>query len=174
MTTCAECGFDWTTSGAEAATAIRSCVKRFRAPLTRFLPGETPDQVVRRRPGEGVWSPLEYAAHMRDVLSFYDERVSRVLEEERPQLAAFGFESACEERRYNDDDPEAVADAIATNAERLANRLEALEADQWQRAGLGSEGDERDVLTLARRAAHEGHHHLLDIGRGLRAARERR
>ncbi|MEA3018504.1 MAG: hypothetical protein QOI47_28, partial [Actinomycetota bacterium] len=32
--------------------------------------------------------------------------------------------------------------------------------------------DERDVVVLGRRALHDASHHLLDIGRGLRAVRQ--
>jgi hypothetical protein len=32
-----------------------------------------------------VWSALEYAAHMRDVIAFYRDRINRVLREDRPQ-----------------------------------------------------------------------------------------
>jgi len=40
--------------------------------------------------------------------------------------------------------------------------------------GIGSDGDERTVHELAGRLVHEGHHHLLDVGRSLRAVREQR
>jgi hypothetical protein len=35
-------------------------------------------------------------------------------------------------------------------------------------------GQERSARLSARRAVHEGSHHLLDIGRGLRAVRDQR
>jgi hypothetical protein len=46
-------------------------------------------------------------------------------------------------------------------------------AGGWDRVGL-RRGEERSVRFTARRAVHEGSHHLLDIGRGLRAVRDRR
>jgi len=49
--------------------------------------------------------------------------------------------------------------------------LEALTPDQWERAGT-RDGEHRTVLDLARRGVHEGTHHLLDIGRVLRAVRQ--
>jgi hypothetical protein len=64
-----------------------------------------------------------------------------------------------------------VADALAANAEQLAATVEAVPVDGWDRAGL-RRGEERTVLLQARRAVHEGGHHLLDIGRGLRTVRE--
>jgi hypothetical protein len=51
----------------------------------------------------------------------------------------------------------------------LIARVTPLDTDQWARVAIGSDGDERTVLTLARRAAHEAHHHALDIRRVLAA-----
>ena len=46
--------------------------------------------------------------------------------------------------------------------------LEAVPTEGWHEEGH----EERSVLATARRAVHEGNHHLLDIGRVLRAVRE--
>ena len=128
---------------------------------------------LRRRPAPDVWSALEYAAHCRDALDFYVARVERVLAEDRPTLTAVGWSTQAEVRGWNDEAPDAVASSFGEAAERLAALLASLDADQWQRVGLSSEGDgaERTVRVLAERAVHEGHHHLLDVGRSLRAAR---
>jgi hypothetical protein len=170
---CEECGYDWEQAPDEAVTQLRTFGRRFRAPLTRFLPGEDPDTVLRTRPDPATWSVLEYAAHTRDVFGFYDERVARVLAEDRPQLAAFGFDAACAERRYNEQDPSQVADELDAAAESLAGRAAGATPADWSRVGLGSDGDERSVLALVRRAVHDGHHHLLDIGRVSRRVRGR-
>ena len=47
--------------------------------------------------------------------------------------------------RYNEDDPAAVADALAANAERLAATFEAVPADGWDRVGIRRD-EERSVL----------------------------
>jgi hypothetical protein len=117
-----------------------------------------------------VWSPLEYACHVRDVLSLYDERIARVVAEERPTLAAMRRDEVASERSYNTQPPSAVLDALAGNAEALAARLDGLGEDDWSRAGI-RDGEELTVDWMARNVVHEGRHHLLDIGRGLRAAR---
>jgi hypothetical protein len=154
--------------------ACRAFAKRYRAPLTRFLPNEDGPAIVRRRPAPEVWSALEYAAHTRDVLAFYRERVERALAEDRPTFHAVGFGSREEEQAYNDEDPATTAETVAAEATALADLLEGLDDAQWARVGLSSDGDgtERTVRVLAERAVHDGHHHLLDIGRSLRAARE--
>jgi hypothetical protein len=172
---CDECGFDGDAMSNDALVGtLRGFPRRYRAPLTRFLPDVGDGlAVLRRRPAPEVWSALEYAAHARDSLEFYVERVARVLAEDRPTLHAVGWSTQAEVRGWNDESPTSVADSFAEIAERLASLLESLSESQWQRVGLSSEGDgaERTVRVLAERAVHEGHHHLLDIGRSLRAAR---
>ena len=64
-----------------------------------------------------------------------------------------------------------MADALAANAERLAATLEAFPDDGWGREYI-RRGYLWTVLFTARRSVHEGNHHLLDIGRGLRKVRE--
>ena len=172
---CDECGFE--SDALSEADLVATCerfAKRYRAPLTRFLPGEDGPAVLRRRPAPDVWSALEYAAHTRDVLAFYRERIERVLAEDRPTFHAVGFGGREEERAYNDEDPATTADQVAAEATAVAALLGGLDEDQWRRVGLSSEGDgaERTVRVLAERLVHDAHHHLLDIGRSLRAARE--
>jgi hypothetical protein len=171
---CEECGFDYESlAPPDLPSAIRAFAKRYRAPLSRFLPGEDGDALVRQRPAPGTWSALEYAAHVRDVFASYDGWIQQCLAEDRPVLEGAGRDELAAERRYNEDDPMAVVDALAANAERLAATVEAVPDDGWDRAGLRRD-EERSVLFTARRAVHEGGHHLLDIGRGMRAVRDQR
>lgn len=170
---CEECGFDYEAlDPAEAPAAIRAFAKRYRAPLTRFLRGEDGDAVVRERPAPEVWSALEYAAHVRDVFANYDRWIRQCLDEDDPVMEGPGPDELAADRQYNGADPEAVADALAANAEGLAATVEAVPADGWDRGGL-RRGEVRSVRLMTRRAVHEGNHHLLDIGRGLRTARGR-
>ena len=171
---CPECGFSFDSAPPEeVGDAIRKFARRYRAPLTRFLPGEDGDTLLRTRPEPAVWSALEYAAHVADVFGNYDRWVRLTLAEERPLLEGPGPDEAVEAGRFNERDPAAVADEVAANAERLASTFENVPEGGWQRVGL-RHGEERSVLLSAQRAVHEGNHHLLDIGRVLRAVREQR
>ena len=170
---CAECSFDHdATDPRSAADTVRSFAKRYRAPLTRSLPGEDLDTVLRARPGPASWSALEYACHVRDALALYDHRIRLVLEEDRPSFPKMGRDEVAVARDYNGQDPVTVADELATAAERLASRLDAVPDAGWRRVGV-REDLEMSVEWMARNAVHEGAHHLLDVGRALRAARGR-
>lgn len=169
---CEECGFSYEDlAPADIPAAIRSFGRRYRAPLTRFLPGEDGDALVRQRPAPTTWSALEYAAHVRDVFGNYARWIEQTLVEERPVLEGPGPDQLAADGHYNDADPVEVADGVAANAERLAAVVEAVPDDGWDRVGL-RRGEERSVILSSRRAVHEGSHHLLDIGRGLRAVRD--
>ena len=174
MPVCEECGFDADSlSPADTTTSLRAFARRYRAPLTRFLPGEDGDTVVRQRPDPSTWSALEYACHVRDVFDVYAERVQRTLVEDTPTFEPMGRDERAERDRYNEQEREPVAEQLAANAERLAGLLDGVDADDWERTAIAPypEPAPRTLLWMARHVVHEGSHHLLDIGRGLRSVR---
>jgi hypothetical protein len=171
---CDECRFDPNELGPEAIPgAVRDLGRKYRAPLSRFLPGEDGSALVRSRSAPEVWSPLEYACHVRDVLAVFSERVQRTLVEDDPELGWWDHEGAVVTQRYNEQDPGKVADQLATNAEVFASVLTSVSAGSWGRSARRRDDEVFTVLGLGRFAVHEGRHHLLDVGRGLRAARGR-
>lgn len=172
--TCEECGFvPLDHDPADLPEAIRGLGRRYRAPLTRFLPGEDPDTIVRARPEPERWSALEYACHTRDVLAVFERRILRMVAEDRPELGWWDHEAAAEDEGYNGQDPIEVADALDRNAGAFAQTLEAVPTSGWPREGVRRPGEVFTVLGAGRFVLHEGHHHLLDVGRSLRAARGR-
>jgi hypothetical protein len=169
---CDECGFVYASvEVTEVPGVLRAFAKRYRAPLTRLLPGEDVT-ILRTRPEPSVWSALEYAAHVRDVFEVYGERIDRTLAEDRPVFEGMAPDELVVERRYNEQDPATVADELAANAEALAVVVEKVPDDGWNRVGI-RRGEERSVLFSAQQAVHEGNHHLLDIGRVMRTVRGR-
>jgi hypothetical protein len=170
---CPECGFDpATVTPAELPAAVAGLARRYQAPLTRLLAGED-DGVLRRRPSPDVWSALAYACHVRDVLALFDERVRRMLDEDRPQLDWWDHDEAVDADGYEQQEPAAVAAALAVNAAAFSATLAAVPDDAWARTGVRRDAEVFTVLGAARFALHEGNHHLLDVGRVLRAARGR-
>jgi DinB superfamily len=170
---CPECGFDYDACVArDAGGVVRSFARRYRIPLTRGLPGEDLDSLVRARPPTGGWSALEYACHVRDALALYDFRITKVLENDRPVLAAMNRDGLAIEQDYNGQDRARVTEELASAAEGLATRLESVPDDGWARVGL-RDGWEMSVDWMAHNAVHEGEHHLVDVARALRTARGR-
>jgi DinB superfamily len=169
---CDECAFDPSAfADTDLGAEVRRLGSRYRVPLTRLLPGED-DGVLRRRPTAQVWSALEYAGHVRDVFFLFARRIDQLVTEDQPALEVVDHDRAVTEGRYGNADPARIADEIAEAAAVLAARLDALAPEEWARSGTQL-GEVRTVRDVAQRGAHEGHHHLLDVGRVLRAARGR-
>ncbi len=169
---CPECQFDGDAVD-DVAGEIGALGRKFAAPLTRYLPGEDGPALLRTRPEPDVWSPLEYACHVRDVLRLFDERTRLMADEPGVRLESWDHDAAVTDDAYNQADPAAVAGEIADATGRYADTLRSLEDAQWESSGERSDGEIFTIDSLARYGLHEAKHHQLDIGRGLRSARGR-
>lgn len=158
MAACDECGFSWEAPGISIVGALEDVARQF-APVVSGLS----DRALRHRPSPSIWSVLEYTAHTRDALAWYAERIELIMAGDRPQLKPFDWDAACLDRRYNAEDPGRATTELETTSAALARRLRELEPEAWARIGIGSDGSQRTVLTLARRAGHEPVHHLHDV-----------
>lgn len=127
------------------------------------------DDAVRQRSAPGVWSALEYGAHVRDVLALFSDRVLRMLAETEPELGWWDHEAAIEDGFANESDREAVADDLMANADRLAEVLQQVSGDQWERGGTRRDGERFTIELLVRFALHEVTHHRIDAERSLSA-----
>ena len=163
MGRCTDCGFDWQMPRQEVLSNTAARLPRYRELVGPHLEPGPGFEALRVRPREGVWSPLEYLAHLRDVTEFFADRIQRILVEDRPALhVSVRFAELAELRAYRMEDPAVVLGQFEDRAGSLQALLGGLDEDLWDRAGIGSSGDVRTVLMLARRFAHEVHHHLLD------------
>lgn len=170
MNHCDECGFTYDdVAVTDLPARVLGDVAPYRAAV---LEAETAG-VVRQRPTPEVWSPLEYACHMRDVLVVQRERLQRALDEERPEFASMGPDQRAVDDDYNGQDPAFVLDELDVAATAFAERLATLAPDDWDRTGVyGVAGiGERDVAWIGRHTLHEVVHHLMDIRRGVEQAR---
>jgi S-DNA-T family DNA segregation ATPase FtsK/SpoIIIE len=141
--------------------------------MTRGLKGEDLDALLRAHPIDGTWSALEYACHVRDLLRVQRDRLERTLAEDRYEAVAMRRDDIVTELGYNQQEPGAVTEELAANADELADAFAALSPSAWERVLVYHDRGERTVTWLAQHTVHEGEHHLLDIGRMLRAARGR-
>ena len=169
---CPECRFDPAEHGpSDLPAEVRRLGSRYRAPLTRGLPGEDLDALVDERHEPDAWSALELAAHARDILVVFDDRVRAAVEGEEPAEPVVDWEGRVD--AAGEEDRAALAEQIAEAAAALADRLDGLDTTDWDKPGMTGRGREVTVTDLAVIALHEGNHHLLDIGRALRTARGR-
>ena len=88
---------------------------------------------MRAHPIEGTWSALEYACHVRDVMLIQRERLQRALVEEGYNPTPMGRDARVVEHHYNEQDPAAVADELATAADALAADVEAFTPSDFER-----------------------------------------
>lgn len=153
---CPECGLDAATV---AVGDVPGIVRANAARWVEVLAG--PD--VATRPAPAVWSPLEYACHVRDVFTLFDQRLHLMLDEDDARFASWDQDVTAVEDRYGEQDPAVVADALAAAGERLASSFAAVTPDQHARTGLRSDGSAFTVTTFAQYLVHDPVHHVWDV-----------
>jgi hypothetical protein len=161
---CDECGFVYDLAQAEAEAGATVVARADRLAGLLELGGPS-DLGHRRRPG--VWSPLEYGCHVRDVLLVQRERVLLARRAELPVPAAMGRDERAEHDGYAGQDPAAVARQLRDAAALFANVLARLDREAWDRRLVYSypARAERSLRWVAAHTAHEATHHLLDVDR---------
>jgi hypothetical protein len=118
---------------------------------------------LRRRPRPDVWSSLEYACHVRDVLRIYAVRLDLMLTQDGPLFANWDQDETAVSERYGEQDPAEVAVELAEAARVLADAFDRVEGEQWQRTGDRSDGAHFTVDSFARYFIHDPVHHLWDV-----------
>lgn len=125
------------------------------------------ENVVRQAPhGDRTWSILEYGGHVRDVFDLFEKRIRQMLKKRKaPTFRDWDQEAAAE--RYAAEEPAKVAYALASNAGKVADLLDRVGGDEWDRRGTRSDGAEFTVESIARYLLHDVEHHLWDAHRIL-------
>jgi hypothetical protein len=153
---CPECGLEAATiEAAEVPDLVRGYARRWADVLTR------PDVAVR--PAEQVWSPLEYACHVRDVCRVMRSRAELMLTEDCPTFPNWDQDATAVADRYGEQDPVDVSRELVAAAGEVAAVFGSVAGDQWQRPGLRSNGSAFTVQSLARYFVHDVVHHLHDV-----------
>lgn len=162
---CAQCGFVFDRLGRDQISdRIRRVAPTYAAPLRI-----SPIADLRARPAVDVWSPLEYACHVRDVLVVQRGRLDLIQDELNPDLPPMGREERVMRDRYNEQEPLVVAEDLSAAARLLADRFDDLDDDGWSRRGTyhWPTPTSRSVEWIGRQTVHEGEHHFEDLRRGL-------
>ena len=173
MDHCDECGFVY---GDHDRSSVAAEIGDLGPSFSSVLGSDSPDAPgpdrLSRRPSADVWSPLEYACHVRDVLIAQRERLFLALVETTPTFAPIYWDDRVLLARYAEESPNRVAREIASAAAMAAWAFDGLDSSAWNRTCIYNfpEPQERSLLWLAQHTLHEGRHHLRDIERILEAA----
>jgi hypothetical protein len=154
---CPECGFDTRlVAPRDLAEVVRANAAAWQAVLLR------PD--VDARPSPGVWSPLEYACHVRDVFRVFTRRLELMLTQDDPLFENWDQDATALEYDYRSQQPAQVADELTHAGAAAAAAFAAVPDDAWTRTGRRSDGARFTVETLGRYFVHDPVHHLWDVG----------
>jgi hypothetical protein len=154
---CAECGFDpGAQSRAELPGLIHDTAMAWSEVLAR--PG------VAERPEPDVWSPLEYACHVRDVNATFADRVRRMLDEDEPVFANWDQDVTAIEKDYAAQEPTVVDVELIEAAGTVAGLYATVTDETAGRRGIRSNGSEFTIASIGSYHLHDVVHHLHDVG----------
>lgn len=168
---CPECGFDASKIEPESvAGRVRANAAAWRAALGR-------GDIVGRRPpvppGQPPqWSALEYGAHVRDVYALAADRLTLMLKKKHPTFADWDQDATAIEDDYRGQDANKISYDLAVSAGRVADLLDKVRGEQWERTGMRSDGSAFTVASFALYLLHDPVHHLADVERGFEAIKE--
>lgn len=118
---------------------------------------------ARQRPTPQVWSPLEYACHVRDVLELFTHRVELVRTQNNPEFPDWDQDFTAIEARYAAQDPAVVAVELQAAAAANSELWAAISGEEWQRPSRRSNGTVFTLDSLGRYFLHDLRHHLVDV-----------
>jgi hypothetical protein len=154
---CPECGFDPDAQGlGDLPRLVHDTAMAWSQVLTR--------DDVDRRPAPDVWSPLEYACHVRDVHEIFAQRVRLMLDEDEPTFANWDQDATAIERDYAGQAATAVAAELVEAAGTVAGIYASVTDATKDRSGVRSNGDRFTVESLGSYHLHDVVHHLHDVG----------
>lgn len=154
---CPDCGLE------AGNLEVSEIADRTELAVAEWVQVLTQSPAADRRPRPDVWSPLEYGAHVRDVLELYDARLVLMLIEDAPTFSNWDQDEAAVVGEYLTLDPDQVAAEIASVGETFVARIRALEESQFERTGTRSDGAEFTVRTFLQYFLHDVVHHLWDV-----------
>ena len=154
---CEECGL---AAGETDPVTVRDRAQVAAAEWLQIL-REHP--AVEFRPAPGVWSPLEYACHVRDVFRVFDGRLEQMVEQDDPRFDNWDQDETAVLQRYDQADAEVVAEELAAAAAAFLARVDSLRPADRGRPGRRSDGAEFVVDTLLQYFLHDVVHHLWDV-----------
>lgn len=156
------CGFEWDAADPDE---IGRRIRGRAADIANLIAG-IPSANVRTSPE--VWSPLEYAGHVRDVLLNLRDRLVVAINEDNPLCKGLFGTPRIELGLYRGDEPALVAQELTTAAALFARTWDRIPTNLRTRTmvyGYPRLAD-RSLTWVAAQALHEVEHHLADVKAG--------
>ncbi|MCU1635832.1 MAG: Methyltransferase type 12 [Cryobacterium sp.] len=116
------------------------------------------------RPDDVTWSPLEYAAHVRDVFRIFAVRLAMMQREDTPRFPNWDQDATAREERYNEQDPDTVFRELEEAASAAAELFRHVPRSERDRQGRRSDGAIFTITSLGKYFLHDPIHHLHDVG----------
>jgi len=160
MESCEGCGFEWdAVTAAEVPPRLQAAAAGFRT----VLAGDAVALASHR--DDTTWSPVEYGAHVRDVLLNLRDRIVLGLAQDNPVPHAMFGDLRIRSGLYAADRPDQLTADIDVAAGLFVRTIAALDDEQlarpifygWPTAAT------RTLLWVAAQALHEAEHHLTDV-----------
>ncbi|WP_435771008.1 DinB family protein [Nocardioides sp. SYSU DS0651] len=153
---CPDCGLDAASvEPGDLGAAVRANARFWVSALAR------PE--AERRPAPAVWSPTEYACHVRDVHVLFAQRLGQMLTEDDPLFANWDQDETARVQRYDLQRAVDVAPALESAADRVAAIYDSVPPESWSRPGRRSNGSVFTVASLGRYHLHDAVHHQWDV-----------
>jgi S-DNA-T family DNA segregation ATPase FtsK/SpoIIIE len=161
-----ECGFVY---DAVEVASVPAALRAVVATIADLLVRPEVAAQIRLRPEPAVWSALEYAGHLRDVVLVQRDRALLALVVDEPDFVPMYRDERVGLARYNDDDPAEVASELVMAVGLFARLFERLDDAQLARPCIYNYPSRArvDVAWVARHTLHEAIHHLADVRRVL-------
>jgi hypothetical protein len=163
---CDSCEFEW---GSVPRDEVAARLGAATAGLAERLTATAPDD-LRRRPDPEVWSAIEYACHVRDVLLVMRERVLLILRSSSPPaIAPMGRDERVVHDRYREQAPADVSRQLLDAAAMLVFLFDGIDDELWGLTCIYGypEPAERTLAWVAQHVVHEAEHHLADLVESL-------
>lgn len=156
---------NYQTSTTGVGTTGRTTAKKAEYDAGRAVEEAASPQELQTRPDPAVWSAIEYACHVRDVLLVQRDRAVLALVEESPSFARMYRDERVALCGYARQAMGDVLAHLAMAAELCAMVFEGLDEAGWSRPLVYNwpEAAELDLAWLGRHTLHEVEHHLQDI-----------
>jgi hypothetical protein len=122
------------------------------------------------RPSPPRWSALEYAGHVRDVLTMMRDRLVIGLVENDPSFKPMYRDERVDLGLYRGDTIDALAGDLAATTAMFIRLFEAIDTEQLTRPvqyGFPNPA-QRTLLWMGQQVVHEVEHHGDDIAENLR------